>query len=116
MRGHDHELTDEYLREHIDTDPKVPHHMEQGRRWVSADRYAESQAADLMGGFLKAALWPSGEFDYVEPSYLLTVWKRIHTVDGCAVPLGIWSMPSPGLIVEQPWFPCPECPKKDQLA
>lgn len=72
VRGHDHRTTDQYIRRQAAQDERVPDHMEsRAFAGVSADRYLESQAADLFGGFLKAALWPGGEFGYVEPSYLL---------------------------------------------
>jgi hypothetical protein len=107
--GHDHRTTEAYIHREAARDPRVPFGMEQGRRWVSADLYAESQVADLYAGFLKAALWPGGEFGYVEPSYLLRVWPQIVNSDQCAVPLGIMSMPSNDLIRRQPWFPCGGC-------
>ena len=111
VRGHDHRTTDQYLRQRILPESRVPDDMLRGLTWVSADRYSESQAADLFGGFLKSALWPSGEFELVEPAYLLTVWSRIRNSDQCAIPLGLMSMPESGLITTQPWFPCSRCPK-----
>jgi Protein of unknown function (DUF3800) len=107
--GHDHRTTEAYIRREAARDPRVPFEMEQGLRWVSADQYAESQAADLYAGFLKAALWPGGEFGYLEPSYLLRVWPQLANSDQCAVPLGIMSMPSKDLVRRQPWFPCGRC-------
>ncbi|MEZ5200637.1 MAG: hypothetical protein R2742_04710 [Micropruina glycogenica] len=68
-----------------------------GLNWVSADKYVESQAADIFGGFLKAALWPGGEFSMVEPSYLLG-YGAIHNTHVCAVPLGLMSMPESNLV------------------
>jgi hypothetical protein len=112
VRGHDHRTTEQYLRRQSAQDERVPDHMEQGLRWVSADRYLESQAADLFGGFLKAALWPGGEFGYVEPSYLLRVWPQIRNSDRCAIPLGIMSMPDSSLVTRNDWFPCAHCEKQ----
>lgn len=112
VRGHDHTGTDSYIRAEAAKDSRVPFRMEQGLKWVSADRYLESQAADLFGGFLKAATWPDGPFNYTEPSYLLTVWHKIRNSEVCAIPLGIMSMPSNHLTCEMPWFPCTACPKK----
>ncbi|MFD4430151.1 DUF3800 domain-containing protein [Nocardia sp. NPDC058497] len=111
VRGHDHTTTERYLRDNFLTDDSLPGHLEQGLRWVSADRYAESQAADLYGGFLKAALWPAGEFGYVEPSYLLSVWHQIRNSSACVVPLGIMAMPDYALLRDKDWFPCKPCPK-----
>lgn len=108
---HDHTSTETYIRREAQRDSRVPFHMEQGLRWVSADRYAESQAADLYGGFLKAALWPQGEFEYVEPTYLLRIWHQIRNSESCAIPLGIMSMPDAALTKKQPWFPCDHCEK-----
>ena len=111
VRAHDHRSTESYIRREAAADPRVPFEMEQGLRWVSADRYSESQAADLYGGFLKAALWPDGEFDYVEPAYLLRVWHQLSHSESCAIPLGIMSMPNSHLVREAPWFPCAHCTK-----
>jgi hypothetical protein len=110
VKGHDHTSTETYLRREASKNPKVPHEMEQGLKWVSADKYRESQAADLYGGFLKAALWPDGEFDYTEPSYLLGVWHQLVNSHRCAVPLGIMSMPENDLVRQNAWFPCHPCP------
>lgn len=109
VRHHDHRVTESYIRAEASSDPKVPIAMEQGLRWVSADRYAETQAADLYGGFLKSALWPDGEFNYVETAYLLRVWPQLRNSESCAIPLGIMPMPEYGLLTRQPWFPCRHC-------
>jgi hypothetical protein len=109
VRRHDHRSTERYIRRESTLDRKVPDGMEQGLRWVSADRYAESQAADIYAGFMQAALWPHGEFGYVEPVYLLSVWHQIRNSDTCAIPLGIMSMPDRRLIRKNPWFPCTQC-------
>lgn len=111
VRHHDHTTTDAYIRREATIDPRIPFHMEQGLRWVSADVYAESQAADLYGGFLKAALWPSGEFGYTEPMYLRTVWHQIRNSESCAIPLGIFPMPNAGVLTNLDWFPCSQCTK-----
>ncbi|HWE90864.1 MAG TPA: DUF3800 domain-containing protein [Pseudonocardiaceae bacterium] len=112
VKNHDHRSTEKYIRQEAQLDQRVPFEMEQGLRWVSADTYVESQAADLYGGFLKAALWPQGEFGYVEPAYLLSVWHQIRNSDTCAIPLGIMSMPSNALLCRNPWFPCRRCPQQ----
>jgi Protein of unknown function (DUF3800) len=111
VRAHDHRSTQQYIRREAMADPNVPFDMEQGLRWVSADKYKESQAADLYGGFLKAALWPDGDFSYVEPAYLLKVWHQLRNSDTCAIPLGIMSMPDSHLVRTMPWFPCRHCTK-----
>ena len=111
VRRHDHQGTEAYIRRQAAGDDKVPDHMEQGLKWVSADRYLESQAADIYSGFLKAALWPGGTFGYVEPAYLLSVWHQLRNSDYCAIPLGIMSMPSNELVTRNPWFPCRPCPQ-----
>lgn len=111
VKGHDHTSTEAYIKWEASQDHRVPDHMEQGLRWVSADRYLESQAADLYGGFLKAAIWPDGEFNYTEPSYLTSVWSQIRNSEDCAIPLGIMSMPDNTLTCKMPWFPCAPCPK-----
>lgn len=108
---HDHATTDRYLRWQAAVDPKVPHDIEQGLKWVSAGKYKESQAADLYGGFLKAALWPSSPFGYVEPAYLLSVWHQLRNSDSCAIPLGIMPMPDYKPLTQAPWFPCKRCDK-----
>ncbi|WP_231500128.1 DUF3800 domain-containing protein [Saccharothrix sp. NRRL B-16314] len=109
VKGHDHRTTDEYIKLQAAADPTVPHELEQGLRWVSANTYRESQAADLYGGFLKAALWPAGEFGYVEPAYLLRVWPQLRNSAVCAIPLGIMSMPGHELLQREEWFPCAQC-------
>jgi hypothetical protein len=111
VRGHDHETTAAYIGKQAPADSKVPHHMEQGVRWVSADRYLESQAADLYGGFLKAAVWPDGAFGYTEPSYLLSIWHQIRNSGECVIPLGLMSMPGRSLVRHNLWFPCKDCTK-----
>lgn len=112
VRGHDHTATKSYILREAHFDDRVPSHMEQGLKWVSANQYDESQAADLLGGFLKAAIWPEGRFGYTEPSYLLKVWPRIRNSDTCAIPLGIMSMPHDQVLTEEPWFPCGHCQKR----
>jgi hypothetical protein len=112
VRHHDHRSTESYIRREAARDARVPFEMEQGLRWVSADKYAESQAADMFAGFLQAALWPHGEFGYVEPSYLLKVWHHIRDSEKCAIPLGIMSMPRSELLAATPWFPCGGCTRK----
>lgn len=111
VRHHDHRTTARYLTYEAERDSRVPSEMEQGLRWVSADRYLESQVADIYCGFLKAALWPQGEFGYVEPAYLLSVWHQIRNSERCVIPLGLMSMPSNDIVRANPWFPCGTCPK-----
>jgi len=111
VRGHDHTTTTRYIARTAAIDPTVPHHLEQGRRWVSADRYLESQAADMYGGFLKSAVWPDGQFGYTEPSYLLSIWHQIRNSNDCVIPLGLMSMPDNSLVRQNAWFPCKHCEK-----
>ena len=111
VRGHDHRTTAAYIAREAARDPKVPHHLEQGVRWVSADKYLESQAADMYGGFLKSAVWVDGQFGYVEPSYLLSIWHQIRNSSDCAIPLGLMSMPDNSLVRQNAWFPCQHCEK-----
>lgn len=108
---HDHRTTEAYIRREVSIDPRIPFHMEQGLKWVAADAYIESQAADLYGGFLKSAVWPEPQFGYVEPAYLLSVWHQIRNSEACAIPLGLMSMPSNGLVRRNAWFPCHHCTK-----
>lgn len=112
VRGHDDTTTRSYITRMAATDTRVPNHMEQGLRWVSADRYLESQAADMYGGFLKSAVWADGQFGYTEPSYLLSIWHQIRNSDDCAIPLGLMSMPDSGLVRLNAWFPCQPCKKQ----
>jgi hypothetical protein len=111
VKHHDHSRTKTYLESEISGDPRLPNNLVKSMRWVSADRYAESEAADLFGGFLKSAVWPAGQFGYVEPSYLLSIWHRIRNSEECAIPLGIMSMPERALVKAEPWFPCSNCKK-----
>lgn len=111
VKHHDHQPTQLYIRREAALDKRVPDHLTRGLSWVSADRYFESQAADLYAGFLKAATWPAGEYDYVEPSYLLKVWPQIVESSSCAIPLGIMAMPAYGLLTQELWFPCSHCKK-----
>lgn len=109
VRHHDHTATERYIRREAARTSSVPMGLVSSLRWVSADKYDESQAADLYGGFLKAALWPSGAFDFIEERYLLRVWHQIRNSEACAIPLGIFSMPDYGVLTAQPWFPCEAC-------
>lgn len=111
VHGHDHNSTKEYISAQVMADPKVPSSMEKGLRWVSSSTYDESQAADLYGGFLKSAIWPSGKYAYTEPSYLISIWHQIRNSSSCAIPLGIMSMPKSGLLRQNSWFPCAHCTK-----
>lgn len=106
VRGHDHGPTKEYLVRSAKADPRVPHLLERGLRWVSADRYLESQAADIYGGFLKAALWP-GQFGLVEPQYIRTIWHQVRRgSESCPIPLGFMSMPENDIARALSWNPC----------
>ncbi|HEV7648718.1 MAG TPA: DUF3800 domain-containing protein [Actinophytocola sp.] len=111
VRRHDHTTTASYIAREAAAEPKVPHDLEQGIRWVSADRYLESQAADMYGGFLKSAVWPDGQFGYTEPSYLLSIWHQIRNSGDCVIPLGLMSMPDSSLVRQNAWFPCQRCEK-----
>ncbi|EYT66877.1 hypothetical protein H489_0100770 [Curtobacterium flaccumfaciens UCD-AKU] len=112
VRGHDHTTTDAYFRYQLQFEPKVPFGMERGLRWVSADRYLESQAADLYGGFLRSAVWPD-EFGNVEPGYILRVWHQVRLgPGGCPAPLGFMSMPRNDIATSLPWWPCSHCNAK----
>jgi hypothetical protein len=111
VRSHDHTTTASYITRSAAVEPTVPHHLEQGLRWVSADKYLESQAADMYGGFLKSAVWQDGQFGYTEPSYLLSIWHQIRNSDECAIPLGLMSMPENSLVRQNSWFPCKHCQK-----
>ena len=108
VKHHDHTATEAYLRRQAPME-SVTLSIVASIRWVSADRYAESPAADLFGGFLKAATWPSGQFGYVEPSYLLDVWQCIRKSESCVIPLGLMCMPESYLVTREPWFPCDPC-------
>lgn len=109
VKHHDHTSTKAYIEQQAAADARIPDHLVSSMRWVPAAKYAESQAADLFGGFLKAAVWPSGQFDYVEPSYLLRVWSLIRNSETCVIPLGIMSMPHYSVLTGEDWFPCDHC-------
>jgi hypothetical protein len=112
VKNHDHRTTEEYIKREASRDDKVPDSLVTSMHRVSADRYAESQAADLFGGLLRAATWPTGQFGYVEPSYSLDAWPTIRNSGSCAIPLGIMSMPSADVLTAEQWFPCAHCTKK----
>ena len=114
VRHHDHTMTEAYLRREAQQDPRVPLYMEQGLKWVCATDHAESQASDLFSGFLKAALWPGGQFNYTEPAYLISVWHQIRNSDTCAIPLGIYPMPDASVLTKLDWFPCLTCSKRPE--
>lgn len=106
VRGHDHATTEAYFRFQLQFETKVPSNMERGLRWVSADQYLESQAADLYGGFLRAAVWPD-EFGRTEGLYINTVWHQIRLgPKECPVPLGLMSMPANYIVKEHDWYAC----------
>lgn len=109
VRGHDHRTTASYFERTLQPDPKVPTEMERGLRWVSADQYLESQAADLYGGFLRSAIWPD-EFGELEDAYIRSVWHQIRVgPNGCPIPLGFLSMPRDDIARSLPWWCCPHC-------
>ncbi len=112
VRGFDHAGSKNYIEKEAQEDPKIPHRLQASLRWISADRYRESQAADLFGGFLSAAVWPKGDYGYTEPNYLHRVWPVIRkNDDGCAIPLGVFAMPHHRVATEADWFPCDDrCP------
>lgn len=70
VRRHDHTVTKKYIESQAAKDGRIPHLMEQGLTWVSADMFIESQAADIFGGFLKSATWPEKPYGYTEPANL----------------------------------------------
>lgn len=109
VKGHDHSATEAYLRSETTKDSRVVETMERGLKWVSADRYLESQAADVYGTFLRAATWPD-EYGNVEGRYLQEVWHQIRKGDhDCPVPLGLMSMPSNDLVKHHEWYRCTHC-------
>lgn len=117
VRHHDHNTTKNYLQSPVFTgDKNVPTHLLAGLKWVSATDFVESQAADLYGGFLRAAVWPKptewGE-SYVYPEFLRRVWHQVRKVGGCAVPLGYFVMPDHKAAINNQAFPCGHCPKRD---
>ena len=114
VRHHDDRATKAYLMSQSSGDTRVPSHMEQGLQWVSADKFAESQAADIFGGFLKAAVWPSGPFNYTEPAYLRSIWSLIRNSETCAIPLGLLSMPRNSIAADSIWHPCHNCPQRSK--
>jgi hypothetical protein len=116
VRGHDHHTTADYFNRMKLTDHSVPFHMEQGLKWVSADKYKESQAADAFGGFLKAATWPD-QFGNFEGSYLTAVWSLVRNSSNCtntgnsycAIPLGFMPMPTYRAANLTGCIPCQGC-------
>ena len=112
VRGVDHEHTRKYIHSVNIPDPKVPTYLEKELSWVGADTHFESEAADLYAGFLKAAFWPD-EFGNTEEIYIRRIWHQIRKgPTGCAVPLGLFTMPHYGVIFNESWFSCESCPSK----
>lgn len=119
VRGHDDTDTHRYFQIKRAQCPEIPFELLSKIDWVSADRYKLSQAADLYGGFLKAALWPSGEFKILEPRFILEVWHQIYSTehcpsdDGprscCPACRGLMMIPR-GHGFSREWWPC-ECIK-----
>jgi len=107
--GMDQAKTKKHIRDQTVNNPKVPTYLEKELSWVSADKYLESQAADLYASFLKDAFWPD-EFGNIHPQHLFRVWHQIRKGDhGCVSPLGVFAMPHYGVLTRQPWFRC-NCP------
>lgn len=116
VRRHDHRTTEAYLRgSTFEDDPKIPTYLLAGLEWVSATQYLESQAADMYGGFLRAAVWPKrtewGD-EYTYPEFLHAVWHQIRHSEDCAIPLGIFVMPHHSAFTDSGALPCTSCPKK----
>lgn len=112
VMGFDHGTTTRpYLEGPVVAPANVPNHIEQGLRWVSATNYLESQAADLYACFLKAAVWPD-RYGNFEGGYLRTVWHQLRNSEGCAIPLGLMSIPESSLVACHDWFPCDACKYK----
>lgn len=110
--GFDHGTTTRpYLEGPVVAPANVPNHIEQDLRWVSATNYLESQAADLYACFLKAAVWPD-RYGNFEGGYLRTVWHQLRNSEGCAIPLGLMSIPESSLVACHDWFPCDACKYK----
>ena len=109
LRHHDHKPTRAYIEWQASLAPNVPDRVVRSMKWVNAASYSESQAADLFGGFLRAAVWPAAPYGYVEPAYLLRAWSCIRNAHSCVIPLGIFSMPNSGVLKSEPWFPCRGC-------
>ncbi len=114
VRGHNHAATNAYLRNDIPrTKKKFPTEVVKSIRWVSADQYLESQAADLYGGFLKAALWPTPQrWGPGRPQwdFLKTIWHQVRRdPDGKATPLGLFAMPDKEAFTSAAGFCLPDC-------
>ncbi len=97
---------------------RVRFDLVKGLKWVSADKFLESQAADLYGGFLKAMLWPtktSWGTEVTEAVYLKTVWHQVRKgPNGCAIPLGFFPMPDYDVFTHRNDFFCINCPQKSR--
>lgn len=110
VRGVDHARTLRYIEQTTQSDPKVPTHLQRELSWVGADQHFESEAADFYAGFMKTAFWPDA-FGNVDDVYLKHVWGQIRkNPQGCAIPLGLFTMPSYQVAFEQDWFSCVDCP------
>lgn len=107
--GMDQTRTKQFIRQDTDHDPKVPTYLEKELSWVSADKYLESQAADLYAAFLKDAFWPD-QYGNTHERHLLQIWPQIRKGwHGCVVPLGLFTMPKYEVLTARPWFLC-RCP------
>lgn len=107
---HPHEDTHRYfqLKRDRNLEPSVPFALVSKLAWVNAGDFEMSQVADLYGGFLRAAFWPTS-FGYVEGSYLRNVWHQIRNSENCILTLGLYPRPTTQWAVGQPWWPCQPC-------
>jgi hypothetical protein len=112
VKGFDHSETQGYFTQVIDSNPRVPHELENNLSWVAADKYRESVIADLFSGCLHQAL-THDEYGNTEGSYLRQVWPLIRNSNSCAIPLGIISIPENTLVTRHDWFPCRTCKHKE---
>lgn len=110
VKGVDHARTRQYIEDTNYDDSRIPIELQTELEWIGADERFESEAADFYAGFMKTAFWPD-EFGNVDDVYLRRVWGQIRkSPQGCAVPLGLYTMPHYGVVLDQEWFACDECP------
>ena len=109
VKDMDHDSTRAYFASQMPVSGTVPFHLERGLNWVSADRYLESQAADLFAGFLKEGIWHD-TYGQIEGMYIQIVWPQIRTNgSGCVIPLGLMSMPNSQNVRSWDWYQCAHC-------
>lgn len=114
VRGVDHEHCRKFIRNSNDPNPKVPTKLEKELSWVAADRHFESEAADFYAGALKAAFWED-KYGNTDDSYLRKIWHQVRKNNlGCAVPLGLFTMPHYGVVFDSWWFACDGCPAESR--